>query len=218
MKKTSIRVVSQPTGLSNKPIIWLLPVLTVLFFISCEHNSRAGGGGGEGTITVTAEEGDHKYFSLTSGKQVSDPKTDGWDIGFQRPRSIVTNGGDTAATLASGGKGMVWYTDKTDFDAVALSDAVKTGPLSDYFADKLKWIYSMSTNQHNTLNVINFTGYDAGSGTEADPFKTFKYDQKQFYTSGSGYPVTNMVYIVQHGDGVHYSKIQVSRYEYANKA
>jgi hypothetical protein len=180
-----------------------------------------GGGGGEGTINVTVKEGEKKYFSLTSGEQIaaSSAKTTGWDIGFQRPRTILTNSGETAANLPSGGGGAVWYTDKTDFEAVVLSDAIKTGPLSDYFTDKQKWLDSMSTKQHNTYNVINYAGYQQGNGTEGNPFKTLQYNQKQFYKRGNegGYPVTNMVYIVRHGDGVHYSKIQVSQYEYATE-
>jgi hypothetical protein len=199
-------------------LICLLSVFTAMIFFNCEHNAKSGGGG-EGTITITIKEGEKRYFSLASGEWAdASAGTSGWDIGFQRPRSILTNGGDTAAGLSSGGKGMVWYTEKTDFDSVVLSDAVKTGAgaLSDYFADKSKWIYSMSTKRLSPLNVINYAGYQTGTGTENSPFQTMLYDQKQFYVGGNGYPVTKVVYIIQHGDGIHYSKIQVSQYEYAN--
>jgi hypothetical protein len=78
----------------------------------------------------------------------------------------------------------------------------------------------MSTTSENTLNVINFAGYGQGEGTAASPFKTLQYDQKQFYIRGasSSYPVTNVVYIVKHGDGTHYSKIQVTEYEFNSSA
>jgi hypothetical protein len=200
-------------------VICLLSVFAALFFGSCDNNqgTEDTGQGSEGTITVTVNEGDKFYYSLTTGEKVTGANTNEWDIGFQRPRTILTNSGDTATTLNSSGTGMVWYTEKTDFDTVVLSDAVKTGDLSGYFTDTSKWFYSMSSNQNITYNVINYTGYSTGSGTEADPFKTAQYDQKQFYKRGeasSSYPVTNVVYIVQHGDGVHTSKIQVSSYEY----
>jgi hypothetical protein len=177
------------------------------------------GGGGGSTITVTVAEGDKFYYSLKTGKQVDENTiaSDGWDIGFQRPRAIITNSGATAANLKSGGKGSVWYTEKTDFDSVVQKDAVTSGALSEYFTDTQKYIYSMSTLQHNTYNVINFPGFKEGNGIENTPFKTMLYDQKQFYKGGDGYPVTKTVYIVKHGDGNGYSKIQVSRYEYANK-
>ncbi|MDR2392534.1 MAG: HmuY family protein [Treponema sp.] len=198
--------------------ICLLSVIAALFFGGCDNNQGTDDND-QGTITVKVNEGEKFYYSLTTGEQVTGDSinTQNWDIGFQRPRTILTNSGITATTLNSGGTGMVWYTEKTDFDTVVLSDAVKTGDLSEYFTDTSKWFYSMSSNQNITYNVINYTGYGTGSGTEADPFKTAQYNQKQFYKRGeatSSYPVTNIVYIVQHGDGVHVSKIQVSSYEY----
>jgi hypothetical protein len=202
--------------------ICLLSVFTALSFGGCD-NGQGSVEPVEGTITVTVQGDDKVYFSLITGEEVRGDsiKTNAWDIGFQRPRTIITNSGITATTLASGGQGAVWHTEKTDFDAVVQADAVKEGALSPYFADTSKWFYSMSSNQNITYNVINFTGYSTGSGTEEDPFKTAQYNQKQFYTRGeasSSYPVTNVVYIVQHGDGVHFSKIQVSSYEYGSSA
>jgi hypothetical protein len=202
--------------------ICLLSVFAALFFAGCDNNQGTVDPV-EGTITITVQGDEKVYFSLTTGEKVAGDSihTSNWDIGFQRPRTIVTNSGTTAATLNSNGKAQVWHTEKTDFDDVVLADAVKTGNLSPYFADTSKWFYSMSTNQNITYNVINFTGYSSGAGTEDDPFKTAQYNQKQFYTRGDGtssYPVTNVVYIVQHGDGVHFSKIQVSSYEYGSSA
>ncbi|MDR2483767.1 MAG: HmuY family protein [Treponema sp.] len=175
---------------------------------------------GELKVTVDTETGP-KYFSLSSGKEITDLSviaSKDWDIGFQRTRTILTNSGDTASVLGSGGQGGVWYTESADFDAAVQDDAVMTGDILDnaYNTDQLKYIYSMSRTTLNTLNVINFAGYGSGTGTEADPFKTFQYDKRQFYKGGggSGYPVTNVVYIIKHGDGSHYSKIQVTEYEY----
>jgi hypothetical protein len=196
-----------------------LAVFIAVVFLGCDH-SGASVSGGEGTITLTVGEGEKYYYSLTTGEEVTgnDIKTNKWDIGFQRDRTILTNSGVTASELGSGGKGSVWYTEKTDFDAVTPDDAVKDGSLTKYFADIKGWFYSMSSNKETTFNVINYCGYESGDGTSSDPFKTAKYDQKQFYKreSSSNYPVTNVVYIIQHGDGKSYSKIQVSQYEYAS--
>jgi hypothetical protein len=204
--------------------VCLLSVFTALFLGGCDNNQGTENTSQEteGTITVTVQGDEKFYFSLTTGKEVTGDtiKTQNWDIGFQRPRTILTNSGATATTLPSGGNGMVWHTEKTDFDDVTQADAVKTGDLSAYFMDTSKWFNSMSTDQNITYNVINFTGYSSGSGTKEDPFKSAQYNQKQFYVRGeaSSYPVTKVVYIVQHGDGVHFSKIQVSGYEYGSSS
>jgi hypothetical protein len=167
----------------------------------------------EGTIQVTvAETTGAKYFSLSTGEEVA-PDSNAWDIGFVRPRTILTNSGTTASELGSSGQGGVWHTEK-DFDEAVQSDAVSDSALSAYTVDVKKYIYSMSATSHRPLNVMNFTGYATGDGTEENPFRTMQYNQKQFYTGGSGYPVTNIVYIIKHGDGSHYSKIQIAEYEY----
>ena len=188
----------------------------------CNNNQETEdtGQGSEGTITVTVNEGDKFYYSLTTGEKVTGANTKEWDIGFQRPRTILTNSGDTATELESSGNGTVWHTGKTDFDVVTLNDAVKTGPLATYFTDTKKYFFSMSTKQQVTYNVMNYSGFSEGTGTEADPFKTASYNQEQFYirASSSSYPVANAVYIVRHGDGNSYSKIQVSQYEYATSS
>jgi hypothetical protein len=217
----------------NTVFICLLSVFAVAFFAGCDNGQGSGdnGQGAEGTITVTVGAGDKFYYSLVTGKEVTGDsvKTTGWDIGFQRPRTILTNSGDTATELNSGGKGTVWYTEKTDFEAVVRADAVTGGDteLQPYFTDKKRWLYSMKANQYNTFNVINYAGYQDGDGSSewddskktGSAFRTLLYDKKQFYRSGGGggggYPVTNVVYIIRHGDGVHHSKIQVTQYEYA---
>lgn len=175
---------------------------------------------GELQVTVDTETGP-KYFSLSTGEEITDPTviaSKDWDIGFIRPRTILTNSGVTATVLGSGGEGGVWYTEKTIFTEIVKSDAVMTGDIlgNAYNTDQSKYIYSMSQKTLNTLNVINFAGYQEGTGTEENPFKTFQYDKKQFYKGGggSGYPVTGVIYIVKHGDSSHYSKIQVTEYEY----
>jgi hypothetical protein len=62
-------------------------------------------------------------------------------------------------------------------------------------------------------------GYGEGSGqSEADPLTDYKYNAKQYYhanlaTMPPVYSVTRQVYIVRHGDGENYSKMQISALE-----
>ena len=175
---------------------------------------------GEMQVTVDTTTG-VRYFSLATGEEIIDSAgivSGDWDIGFVRPRTILTNSGDTTADIGSGGQGGVWYTESADFDAVVQDDAVTSGDIlgNAYNIDIKRYIYSMSATSYRPLNVMNFTGYGEGDGTQANPFKTMQYNKKQFYSGagGSGYPVTNIIYIIKHGDGSHYSKIQVTEYEY----
>jgi hypothetical protein len=161
---------------------------------------------------------------LSTGEEVTENSaiaSKAWDIGFQRTRTILTNSGDTARALSSGGQGNVRYTNKTVFAEVVQSDAVTPDiELEEYIMDCHRDVTVMSATSQYTLNVINFPGYQTGTGTKSDPFKTLEYNKKQFYSRGSAsnYPVTGVVYIVKHGDGIHYSKIRVKEYEYNSSA
>jgi hypothetical protein len=62
--------------------------------------------------------GDPLFFSLSTGKQITDPKSTEWDVAFPGGRQIWTNSGDTAAKYQSGGQGGVWYPDETVFTTV----------------------------------------------------------------------------------------------------
>jgi hypothetical protein len=190
-------------------------VLTL--FIACPSD----GGDNEdsdGIIVVVSLDSGPKYFSLTTGKEVVGEAvhTDAWDIGFQRSRRVYTNGGDTAAALSSGGVGAVWYTEKFNFDEASFADAVTddTTLLKDYTVDRKRWIYSMSSTDSISLNVIGFVGYSNESEVNSyeTPWKTFQYNKKQFYASRSFDP-SKRVYFIKHGDGAGYSKIQIPDYE-----
>ncbi|MDR3342840.1 MAG: HmuY family protein [Treponema sp.] len=81
----------------------------VTFSVGCgDDSSDDGGGVNSGQIVVgPITEGMTKYYSLTTGEELNgaDINTGKWDISFTRTRLIQTNSGDTAADLASGGKG-----------------------------------------------------------------------------------------------------------------
>jgi hypothetical protein len=174
---------------------------------------------------VTLGTGDAtKYFSLSTGKEVTDTAaiaSNKWDIGFSRTRLIYTNSGYTAENLSSNGQGSVWYTDKTDLSAVTLDDKLGDGDaaLKDYVKDKNVWIQGMGAASQTVLNVMTYVGY-TGTGTgsvQTDPLSGYAYDKKQYYKSPEmgKYEATGMVYIIRHGDGTGYSKIKID-YEYAD--
>ena len=200
-------------------ISFLLIVGCTLFF-ACPADSDRSDGEGNLTISVSTGSGP-KYFSLTTGEEITGDniKTTAWDIGFQRSRLIYTNSGATAAKLDSHGQGAVWYTEQFVFDDVTSPDDAVTNDttlLKGYTTDVSRWIKSMTIDEV-CVNVIGYVGYEnetqngAGDSRET-PLASFQYNKKQFYKSKS-YDPSNRVYIIKHGDGVTYSKIQITEYE-----
>jgi hypothetical protein len=181
-----------------------------------------------------------KYYSLSTGEEVTgdDITSNKWDIAFSRTRLILTNSGVTAADLESGGKGSVWYTGKTVLSEAALGDQVEDPPeefaiLKDYSTDQKRYVAGMGAATVTTLNVMSYVGYrneDDVDGISAatafgvkadDPADTmpYLYDKKNYYASGPmgaagpTWSSSGQVYIIRHGDGENYSKIQIT-YEY----
>jgi hypothetical protein len=190
-------------------------------FLGCDNNPGDDDGYdlGDGTIgPVVVGTGEIKYFSLSTGEEVPDAQkgTTNWDIAFSRTRLIFTNSGASATTAGSSGQGGVWHTGKTVLSEVtSVNDKVEFAP---YNADVGKYIPGMGGGAVvANLNVMTYVGYTSGTGTSTDPFAApNKYDQKQYYSSSGMPPAfssTNHVYIIQHGDGTHHSKIQID-YEY----
>jgi hypothetical protein len=169
------------------------------------------------------------YYSLRTGQQVTNPASRDWDIGFERPRLIYTNSGETAAALGSGGLGGVWHTEKTDFAGAVPADAVKNDPLyGPYNTDTTRWIEGamLKPAASRRINVMTFTGY--GNETKKDGktraaalSASFSYNKRQFYSARGmppSYAVTGRVYVIRHGDGSGESKIQIRAYESQNRA
>jgi hypothetical protein len=164
------------------------------------------------------------YYSLRTGQQVTNPASQDWDIGFERPRLIYTNSGETAAALGSGGLGAVWHTEKTDFAGTSPADAVKNDPLyGPYATDATRWIDGamLKPAASRRINVMTFAGY--GNETKRDGktrsvafSASFSYNKRQFYSARGmppAYTVTSRVYIIRHGDGRGESKVQIRAYE-----
>jgi hypothetical protein len=211
-------------------VLMALLALGVLFFASCEQDPDPDPIDSNQLVVGPITAGMTKYYSLKTGAEVtgSNIKTNLWDISFTRTRMIQTNSGSTAAALSSGGEGGVWYTEKYKLDDVVFTDKVEGDALLDiYSQDVRKYVLSMSNVYENNLNVMTFAGYanettqGAGDSNESGTaLKTLAYDKKQFYLreSASNYPVTKRVYIIKHGDGARYSKIQITEYEYNSGA
>ncbi|MDR1636151.1 MAG: HmuY family protein [Treponema sp.] len=165
-----------------------------------------------------------KYYSLSTGAEVTgdDINTNKWDIAFTRTRLVLTNSGATATGLSSGGDGGVWYTDKIVLSDASLNDRKAEGILEDYTTDQKRYVLSMgSTPAEPTLNIMSYVGYD-NEGTKdglssGNCLQGYSYNKKQYYNSPAmgQYGSTNQVYIIRHGDGVHFSKIQIV-YEYVD--
>jgi hypothetical protein len=192
-----------------------------MLFLTCSPDSDNQDEDGDGTIKISVStDSGPRYYSLTTGEAVTEDEINStkWDIGFQRSRLIYTNSGDTAAKLDSGGQGGVWYTEKFAFDEVTQDDAVTddTTLLNRYTTDVKRWIRSMTTDEV-CVNVIGYVGYEnetengAGDNVEK-PLASFQYNKKQFYKSKS-YDPSKRVYIIKHGDGKTYSKLQILEYE-----
>jgi hypothetical protein len=192
-------------------------------------------------FTISDDDG-IKYYSLKTGDEVTDAAkiaSKDWDIAFQRSRIIYTNSGATAANAGSGGQGGVWFTDKTDFDDVSSDeDRVETtGENAEYAGftqDVTKYMAGGgmgggSEPTTSVLNVMTYVGYYGGTGTADDPYTTvplagppgldylpYLYNKKHFVSMtnmrAGEFAVSNQVYIIKHGDGTHYSKMQITEY------
>jgi hypothetical protein len=211
------------------------------FFLGCPVEPADDGGH---TFTVEVSPGETKYYSLSTGTEVSEGNSADWDIAFYKDPSspvflgpqIYTNSGVTAVN--SGGKGGVWYTDKTDFDAVTLDDKKEAeGEYAGLDVDTKKHVHSQvheTLNQPGTqeaiMNVMTYLGYTRGNGSAEAPYEAnspftgpanwtpYSYNKKQFYiieaVSKQPYPLTNQVYIIKHGGAEEkYSKVQISAFE-----
>jgi hypothetical protein len=191
--------------------------------------------GGDDPWFYSLPKGNEETQTDVSGPAI---KSGAWDIAVEahdRSFFIRTNSGASADEYGTrgngGGKGGVWFTDKKDFGAARASDRVipaADGEYAEYVPyteDAARCINLMSDGIPVVLNVISYLGYPGGSGTAADPFQRnpsdsnnmasfipYSFNKKGAYTMlgmPPAYTPTNQVYIVKHGDGDGYSKIQL---------
>jgi hypothetical protein len=127
----------------------------------------------------------------------------------------------------------VWFTGSTDFDAVTRRGDAVTGAALDaeyapYTADVYRYTMVMAAEPvKQILNVTSYAGYRTGDGlTPASRFEyntpdmsnmagfiPYLFNKRQAYRMAGmppNYTPTMQVYIVRHGDGRTYSKVQLS--------
>jgi hypothetical protein len=180
-----------------------------------------------------------KYYSLSQGAEVDASKraTAEWDIALEALDYffyIYTNSGYTATEFGgTGGQGGVWFTDKTDFDAVVLSDRVtdfsgENAEYAAYVTDVKRYQPSMNGTPFGPMNIMTYYGYEGGAGSSNDPFimstgapfehPFFEFNKKAFAAAGTTMPPswyeTNQVYVIRHADGTSYSKFQAYDFFY----
>ncbi|MDR2029016.1 MAG: HmuY family protein [Treponema sp.] len=196
-------------------------------------------------VSLATADGTKYYSLSTGAEVTgADIETNKWDIAFSRTRLIYTNSGDSAKGEGEGkGNGGVRHTGKTNLADVSYGEQkdFAVGGVN-YNVDVGKYLYTgmgAAPTAHTRFNVMTYVGYGYGDGTTNDigsyvagsgdysgypatgPFTDYKYDQYQYYTqehSGGGGPTfasSGQVYIIRHGDGEHYSKIQIA-YEFAS--
>jgi hypothetical protein len=101
----------------------------------------------------------------------------------------------------------------------------------EFTVDKEKWVAIIvkpyfDTTLPTNMNVMTYLGYYGGDGSAGNSYKAkewtnpasyvpYTFKKKQFFTmySLTNFEVTKQVYIIRHGDGVTYSKVQITGFE-----
>jgi hypothetical protein len=179
------------------------------------------------------------YFDLATGEEV-DPETDPWDFGVEyqwedealRDSGLVFFYTDSGVSDTEGGGG-VWFTDKTVFSLVQLSDAVTdfSGAYAEYapyVTDVTRYAQGMGPNVYKTpMNMMTYFGFPAGDGLSVatafqiipytppvDEYIFYSFNKRAAYTDLGNMPPelapTGQVYIIRHHGGAVYSKLQVT--------
>jgi hypothetical protein len=176
------------------------------------------------TLKFSVSYGAVKFYSLTTGEEITDPAAiagQAWDIAFKESRTIWTNSGATAEHYQSGGQGAVWHINSTNFEQANPENAVKDNPVYiPFHTDTIRWSADMQDYKQRYMNVMTYLGYTnenvEGAGTSyADHYSTPPaYNKRAFYSMPvMGYFVpTRYVYIIQHADGEHLSKVQIKNF------
>jgi hypothetical protein len=180
-----------------------------------------------------------KYFSFGTGEEITGAgvQSQSWDIALEAHDGsffVLTNSGASAERAGSGGNGAVWYTESTEFNKVTLDSRVteNLGVLETYTTDKKRYAMVMSTAAEEYLNVMTYLGYPDSDKPESNgetlethfkrkepdqsgmaSYVPYLFNQKQFFSMKGmppNYTPAYRVYIVRHGDGAGYSKLQIT--------
>jgi len=201
---------------------FLLTVFAFAFLAACDFQRTIEVPYGAQMIEV--DQDSTRFFSLVPFQEVTGAAINStvWDIAFSHyagyRRTVLTNSGVTAERLETGGRGGAWHTGNTDLDAATPNDGLSPEDLP-YYTDVYRYIAGMGGDSWRVVNVMTYVGYETGTGIEGDPYGSWQYDRRQFYTfemGGAGFAVTNEVYIIRHGCGLRYSAIQIVGYTSAD--
>jgi hypothetical protein len=212
-------------------IKWCLAPLLVFCLCACPvEPENEGGNLIEASLPIDGSGARH-YYNLSTGEEVS--AGDNWDLALEARGGaffVLTNSGATAAEASSSGSGGVWFTGETDFGAVTTA-AQRVIPAAGseytaYTADVYRYTMVMAADPvKQILNVITYAGYPSGDGLSVETsfkyhtpgdmavYKPYDFNKMQAYRMQGmppAYTPTKQVYIVRHGDGEKYSKVQVS--------
>jgi hypothetical protein len=223
----------------KRPHALILIIMAALALLAvCSQDSDDSFDGIQISLPIDGSGGRH-YCALSTGEEVT-PAWDNWDIAFEAHNNcffILTNSGDTALDLGAAGGGGVWFTDSTDFGAVnSVSQRVippSGGEYEPYTEDAVRWAMVMGAEPvKQFLNVITYLGYpgsddplhdgasqatyfqrkDPAAGAMAS-FVPYLFNKRQAFTMHGmppDYAPTRQVYVIRHGDGAAYSKLQLS--------
>jgi hypothetical protein len=213
----------------------LSAIFTAALFTGCAAEPEDRGGNLIEISLPIDGSGERHYYDLSSGAEVASPGMDNWDLALEAHDGaffVLTNSGVTAAELSSSGLGGVWFTDRADFGAVTAADQKVTpaegSEYAAYTADVYRYTMVMAAEPvKQILNVITYAGYPSGDGLapatrfEYNPpdqgnmasFVPYLFNKRQAYRMQGmppNYTPTSQVYIIRHGDGQSYSKVQLS--------
>ncbi len=159
------------------------------------------------------------YYSLGDEAELDEATaaaTPNWDLRFTASTAITTNSGETAVDLSSGGTGGVAFTGNMDFDV-----SVKVTSLdftTEGATDIKPWVTGMGGATQVNTNLMCFPGYDNGDGlTEETAYSDANFSGVGYYTREGMPPVyetTGRIYVIRHGDGEGYSKLEIQQVEY----
>lgn len=201
----------------------MMSLLVLLFLFSCnmetdDNNKDEKKENPVNEYTIRVVRPGVKYFSLSAGQELDGEaavSTKDWDLRFSAGSAILTNSGSTAESVKSGGKGGVVFLNTTDFNVKVNAGDYKFD--KEFETDKNPFVTGMGGASATNHNVMSFPGYSAGDGTEASPFTTVDFSKSAFFSYAGMPPVfemNNRVYLVRHGNGTDFSKVQITSMEY----
>jgi hypothetical protein len=232
MSEKRLGMNNKELGMKKEIVFCGCMLLLVVWFAACPVEPEDEGGDlievslPLDTNAVALDLSKGRYYSLSSGEEVSSPAGDNWDIALESHGGaffILTNSGVTAVETAAwtgtaqSGLGGVWFTDKTDFDAVTAAMAVIPAADSEYkpyTVDAGRWTTAMAADPvRQFLNVITYVGYptgdnaypktgdgsglspencfkrnDVGSGGMSASYSPYLFNKKEAYYMGGGMP------------------------------